>query len=98
MEMVFNSIVITPDAKFMTLGISNMYLNTPLREYQYMTFNIINMVPQEIIDHHNLHNKVLEDGRVYYKINNTIYGLKEVGKLADLELQAVLATKGYKPC
>ena len=43
-KMVFNSVVSTPDAKFMTIDISNMYLNTPLQEYQYMRFNI-NMIP-----------------------------------------------------
>ena len=39
-KMVFNSVVGTPDAEFMTIDISNMYLNTPLTDYQYMRFNI----------------------------------------------------------
>ena len=52
-KMVFNSVISTPDAKFMTINISNMYLNTTLQEYQYMRFNI-NMVPQEVIDLYNL--------------------------------------------
>ena len=55
-KMVFNSVVSTPDAKFMTIGISNMYLNTPLQKYQYMCLNI-NMIPQEVIDHYGLQNK-----------------------------------------
>ena len=29
-KMVFNSVVSTPDAKFMTINIRNMYLNTAL--------------------------------------------------------------------
>ena len=29
-KMVVNSVVSTPDAKFMTIDISNMYMNTPL--------------------------------------------------------------------
>ena len=52
-KMVFNSVMSTPDAKFMTINISNMYLNTPLQEYQYMQFNI-NMIPQQVIDHYGL--------------------------------------------
>ena len=52
-KMVFNSVVSTPEAKFMTIDISNMYLNHPLQEYQYMRFNI-NMIPQEVIDHYEL--------------------------------------------
>ena len=96
-KIVFNSILSTLDAKFMTIYISNMYLNMTLQEYQYMQFNI-NMIPQEVIDHYNLQNKVTEDRWVYCEICKTIYGLKESGKLVNIKLQAVLATEGYKPC
>ena len=95
--MVFNNVVSTPEVKFMTIDISNMYLNTPLEEYQYMRFNI-NMIPQEVIDHYKLQNKTTNNGWVYCEICKAIYGLKESGKLANIELQAVLATEGYKPC
>ena len=96
-KMVFNNVVSTPDAKIMTINISNMHLNTPLQEYQYMTFNI-KMIPQEVIDHYNLQNKVTADTLVYCEIHKAIYGLNESGKLANIELQAVLATEGYKLC
>ena len=95
-KMVFNSVVSTPDAKFMTIDISNMYLNTPLTDYQYMRFNI-KMIPQEVIDHYDLNNKATKDGWVYCEIRKAIYGLKESGKLANIELQAVLATERYRP-
>ena len=62
-----------------------------------MRFNI-NMIPQKVIDHYNLKYKVTEDGWVYCEIRKAIYGLKESGKLANIELQAVLATEGYKLC
>ena len=81
----------------MTIDISNMYLNTPLQEYQYMRFNI-NMVPQEVIDHYNLQGKIIEDGGLYCEIFKTIYGLKESGKLANMELQTVLESEGYYQC
>jgi len=32
-KLLFNSIVSTPGAKCMTLDISNMYLNTPLKDF-----------------------------------------------------------------
>ena len=51
-----------------------------------MQFNI-NLVPQEVIDHYNLQNKVTEDGWVYCEIRKAIYGLKESGKLANIKLQ-----------
>ena len=75
-KIVFNSVISTPDAKFMTINISNMYLNTPLQEYQYMRFSI-NMVPQEVIDLYDLQNKVTSDRWVYCEIHKVIYGLKE---------------------
>ena len=56
------------------------------------------MIPQEVIDHYNLQNKVTEEGWVYCESRKAIYGLKELGKLANIKLQAVLAIKGYKPC
>ena len=81
----------------MTINISNMYLNTPLQEYQYMKFNI-NMIPQEVINLYKIQNKVTSNGWVYCEIRKAIYGLKESGKLANIELKAVLATEGYKGC
>ena len=78
--MVFNSVVSTLDAKFMTIDISNMYLNTPLNDYQYMRFNI-KMIPQEVIDHYGLQNRATKDGCVYCEIHKAIYKLKESGKL-----------------
>ena len=79
------------------INISNMYLNTPLQEYQYMQFNI-SMVPQEMIDHYDLQSKVTGDGWLYWKKRKAIYGLKESEKLANIEPQTVLASEGYKPC
>ena len=84
-KMVFNSVVRTPNAKFMTIDISNMYLNTPLNNYQYMRFNI-KMIPQEVIHHYGLQNRATKDGWVYCEIRKAIYGLKESRKLANIEL------------
>ena len=95
-KLLFNSIVSTPGAKFMTLDISNMYLNTPLKDFQYMRFNI-DVIPAEVIDEYDLKSKVDENGWVYVEIRMAIYGLKESGKLANVELQKVLAAAGYTP-
>lgn len=56
------------------------------------------MVPQEVINYYNLQDKVTDNGCLYCKIRKIIYGLKELGKLANIELQIVLALEGYKPC
>ena len=48
-KILFNSIVSTPDTKFKTLDISNMYLDTHLKNYQYMKCRL-DIIPQEVID------------------------------------------------
>jgi len=81
----------------MTMDISNMYLNTPLKDFQYMRFHI-DLIPEEVIEEYNLWDRVVKDGWLYCEIRMAIYGLKESGKLANIELQKVLAERGYYPC
>jgi len=35
-KLLLNSIISTPNAKFMTMDIKDFYLNTPLSQYEYM--------------------------------------------------------------
>jgi hypothetical protein len=35
-KILWNSVLSTPDAKYMTVDIKNFYLNTPLDRYEYM--------------------------------------------------------------
>jgi len=75
----------------MSLDISNMYLNTPLKYFQYIRFHI-DVILEEVIEEYDLRSKVDENGCVYVEIRMAIiYGLKESGKLANVELQKVLA-------
>ena len=84
-KILFNSTISTPGAKFMTIDISNMYLNTPLKDFQYMRFKI-DLIPEEVIEEYNLRNKVDKDGWPYCEIRKIIYGLKESDKLANIQL------------
>ena len=47
-KLLFNSIVSTKGAKFMTMDISNFYLMTPLNRPEYIRINIRD-VPDEIV-------------------------------------------------
>ena len=96
-KLLFNSVVSTPGARFMTFDISNMYLNTPLKDYQYMRFHI-DTIPDEVIYDYNLDDLIDDDGWVYCEIRMAIYGLKESGRLANEQLQKVLAAADYLPC
>ena len=56
------------------------------------------MIPQKVINYYKLQDKVTTDGWLHHKIRKAIYGLKESGKLANIKLQTVLASEGYKLC
>ena len=57
----------------------------------------IDLIMEEVIEEYNLRDKVDKDGWLYCKIGKAIYGLKESGKLANVQLQKVLAKRGYYP-
>ena len=57
----------------------------------------LHIIPQEIIDEYALHNLVDEDGWVYLKIMKGMYGLKQSGIIANMELTKHLDKFGYHP-
>ena len=80
-KMLWNSVLSTPKAKFITLDVANFYLGTPMERPEYMRLPI-KIIPQEIIDKYDLEKKV-EDGWVYVKILKGMYGLPQAGLLAN---------------
>ena len=44
-KCLFNSVVSTPGAKFMSIDIKDYYLNTPMNRYEYMRIPIANIPP-----------------------------------------------------
>ena len=77
-EMLWNSVLSTPGAKFFTLDLTNFYLGSTMACSQYMRLPI-KTTPKEIIDKYNL-NDIVEDGWVYVKIVKGMYSLPESGK------------------
>ena len=63
--------------------------------YEYM-FIPINQIPQEIINHYNLHN-IVHHGKVYVEIRRSMYGLPQAGILAEQQLIRFLGSYGYSP-
>ena len=49
----FNSVVSTPNSRFMCDNVEDFYLNTPIERYKYMMLPI-DIIPQEIIDQYDL--------------------------------------------
>ncbi len=49
-KLLLNSIISTPNAKFMTMDIKDFYLNTPMIRYEYMQLRLADM-PEDVILH-----------------------------------------------
>ena len=93
MTILFNSVLSTPGARFLTIDIKNFYLNTEMDIYEYMWFKCED-IPQEIIREYNLHLFVEDDGYVYSEIQKGMYGLPQAGKLAANKLTKIIKPHG----
>jgi hypothetical protein len=92
-KIMWNSIISTPNAKFGSADIKNMYFETPLDQYGYMEMPL-QLIPEDIIKHYGLRKKAI-DGYVYMEIRKGIYGLPQASILANRLLKLHLACHGY---
>jgi hypothetical protein len=90
-----NSVLSTPNAKYVVLDIKDFYYGTQMQRYEYMKLPI-KLIPQEVIDQYNLLDLV-SDGYIYIEIRKGMPGLKQAGRLANDRLQTHLKTFGYAP-
>jgi hypothetical protein len=66
-KILLNSIILMPNAKFMTINIKDFYLNTPMERYKYFSMKL-DLFPEDVIHEYNLHNKVDTNGNVHCKV------------------------------
>jgi hypothetical protein len=95
-KLIFNSVVSTPNAKFLGLDIKDFYLNTEMERYEYMRLPI-DIIQQEIIDQYYQLLPLVHNGYVYIETRKGMYGLPQVGIIANNKLRTHLATFGYIP-
>jgi hypothetical protein len=93
-KILFNSVISTQGAKFMTFDISNFYLNTPLKRPEYIRVKITDL-PEEMIKEYGLHKVVDAKGMVYLEVTKGMYGLPQAGLLANKLLEKRLNKHGY---
>ena len=93
-KVMLNSVVSTLNAKFMSIDISNFYLNTPLPRYEYMKLKLTD-IPEEVIVEYNLRSKATSDDYVYVEIRRGMYGLPQGGLIAQELLEERLNKEGY---
>ena len=94
-KLLFNSIISTPNAKFMTINISKFYMMTPLKWPEFIRIKLSD-IPQEIIEEYNLRSMATEDGSIYIEANKGMYGLPQSGLLANELLEKRLNKHGYR--
>ena len=94
-KFLFNSVVSTRNAKFITMDISIFYLMTPLKRPEYICISIKD-IPNEIINEYKLRDIANNNGSVYIHCNCGMYGLPQSGLLANELLEKSLNKKGYR--
>ena len=85
-KLLFNGVISTKGAQFMTTDISNFYLMTPLYRPEYIRVRLSD-IPDKIIKESNLKDKATKDGSVYIVANCGMYGLFQSGFLANQHLE-----------
>jgi hypothetical protein len=94
-KLLLNSVVSTPNAKFMSNDIKDFYLDTTMERYEYMRIPI-SALPPAIIEQYKLAGLV-HNGFVYAEIRKGMYGLPQAGRLAYDQLVTKLSVHGYRP-
>ena len=94
-KLLFNSIISTPNAKFMSIDIKDFYLCTPMKRYEYFRMKL-ELFPEDIIQEYDLRNKVDATGNVHCEVRRGMYGLPQAGIIAQELLQERLLKAGYR--
>ena len=94
-KILYNSIISTKGARFMTIYISNFYLMTPLERPEYIRINLRD-IPDEIIEEYKLKEKTDTKSSVYIVANRRTYGLPQLVLLANKLIEKRLNKRSYQ--
>ena len=94
-KLLLNSVISTPGARFCTLDIKDFYLNTPMKEPEFLRMKLTHF-PEDVIDHYKLKDKVDEKGNLYIRVEKGMYGLPQAGKIANELLEERLKQFEYE--
>ena len=81
-KLLFNSVVSTPVAEFMTIDIKKIYLNTLLARYEYLRRKLTNLL-EDVRKKIGLKDKETSYSFVHFKIRKVMYGLPQDKFLAQ---------------
>ena len=85
-KLLFNNVISTKGAKFMTMDISNFYLMTPLPWLEYLCLKLSD-IPNKIITEYCLHLLAEPDGTIFVLVRLGMYSLPQAGLLANVLLE-----------
>ena len=88
-KLIFNSVISTNGARFMTIDISNFCPMTPLSKPEYIHVKLSD-IPDKITNKYNLKSKATKYRSVYIVDNHGMYGLLQSGLLANQLLEKMI--------
>ncbi|KAL7482965.1 hypothetical protein ACHAW6_008618 [Cyclotella cf. meneghiniana] len=94
-KILLNSVISTPGVHFMTMDISNFYLNTPLKCPEFICMHLSN-IPVEMIQEYKLLDILESNGYLYIKIVLGMYGLPHASLIANVLLKKWLNKHCYR--
>jgi hypothetical protein len=94
-KMLFNSVISTKGAQFMTMDISNFYLMTPLHCAKFIQI-MLSDIPDEVINEYKLREKATKNSSIYIRAKHSIYGLPQAGLLANELVKKILNKHRYR--
>jgi hypothetical protein len=95
-KLHWNSVLSTPDARYMCPDIKKFYLTAALEYFEYMKIPLA-LFPSWTIEQYNL-NKLVLDGWVYIEMQRAVWGLPQAGILENKRLRRKLAPFDYYKC
>ena len=93
-KILFNSVISTKCAKFMTIDIGNFFLSSHMQNPEYMKIHQDD-IPQDILEQYQAVQFMDNKGYVYFKITKGMYGFKQAAILAYHQLKENMSKHDY---
>jgi hypothetical protein len=85
-DMVLSSYISTASSRYCTIDLKDFYLNTPMVRPEFTRMKLSGL-PPNFVKIYDLTNLANNDGTTFVKIQKGVYGLPQVGILAQNLLQ-----------
>jgi hypothetical protein len=92
-KLLLNAVIST-NSTWLTVDLTDFYLQTDLQEYEYAKINRRQLTSQTISEY-NLQESFDASDNIYIEITKCIYGLPQAGKLSYDKLKKLLSKHGY---